>query len=438
MAYAGVVGVATPTAGTNWETWGGKLDKSLQAWGRASGFYLEEYDGNFEAQLTAAIADQQAATDRNMPPIILPNAANLAATTPRQLYSGMKLIGLTVDGQKNPDIAAGNRSGPEISFGGSIGTGTSSWWRSPGSDVNNVIMSNFQMQGSQGSGAHQFLDYAGGGSMYPASFHSLSSNFLNGMIGSATRKALMTQVTFTGDWTINNCWGTPLGFGGSDLHFGPSMCNIGVSRSAAQTGDLTRYFWRIDSTEVTVSGKVYISTMNGWRGILISGDSNVEFRGGVFEGFKATRQIDGTNPSPGHLSGPGPGSQVKITGGNVAFFGTKIGQGMDNPDGSEGGLVDMSGGNVRMIGCNFYGANQATVPAVRQTGGRLWIYGAGYRQSTNVVPRLSTSADIYNGKLTVAKTSPVAQAIGDQADDVYMYDPGTSFCFMNDYSMRKV
>ena len=30
------------------------------------------------------------------------------------------------------------------------------------------------------------------------------------------------------------------------------------------------------------------------------------------------------------------------------------------------------------------------------------------------------------------------QAIGDIADDAYMYDTGVSFCWMDDYSMRKV
>lgn len=428
MAYAGVVGLSKPANYEDWTAYATALHTSLQAWGRASGIHMDECDdATDDARLTTSIAYQQAATDRNMPPIVYP-CRPMSVTTPRQLYSGHKGIGL-VDGQKNPDIAGGSRSGPEFNLGGSIGVGTSSFWRSPSVDVNDVTMANFQVQGSQGSGAHQFLDYAGGGSLYPGSFHSLSFNFLNGVFGSATRKALMTQVTFTGDWTINNCWNTPLNPGGSDVNIAPSMMNIGVSQSGSQGGGLTTYFLRLDTTEATVSGKIYISTMNGWRGVLLSGAGSTDWRGGVIEGYKR----DVVNAT----TGPGPGSQIKITGGSHVFTGVKVGQGMNAPDGSEGGLIDMSGGVARFFGPTFYGANSGSVNAIRQSGGRLWVYGAGSRIGDGV-PRLASNATIYNGKLTVAVVGPPAYAIGDTAPDSMMYDEGTSFCWMDDYSMRKV
>lgn len=428
MAYAGVVGLAEPGPGTDWTAYGKKLHNSLQAWGKSSGIHLDECDDSTDdAKLGTAIAKQQLDTANNMPPIVLPNRP-MTFTTPRPVYSGLKIIGMH-SYQKNPDIAGGNRSGPEVTLGGSISSGTSSWWNSPGADTNDVAFSNFQVQGATGSSTHQFIDYATG-SMYPASFHSLAFNFMRGVFGRSDRKCLMTQATFTGDWTINNCHDTPLNMGGSDINVAPAMMNIGVSQDPSQTGNLTRYFWRIDTTEMTVSGKIYISTMNGWRGVLISGTSNVDWRGGVVEGYKPTR-VNGL------LAGPGPGTQFKITGGNVTIFGAKIGQGMDNPDATEGGLVDMSGGNVRFIGPNFYGANLGSINAIRQTGGRLWVVAAGHRTGAGI-PRINTNALIYNGKLTAAITGPPAYVIGDQAPDSHLYDEAQTLCQMDDYSMRKV
>lgn len=387
-----------PAAGTGWTAWGQGIDATVRAMA-AEGFRLDEYTGTDDEKLTAAIADQQGATDRNMPAIVLPSRP-MSFTTPRQLYSGIKLVGASeYSGQKNPDISSGSRSGPECSLGGSISSGTSSWWRSPGSDVNDVLMANFQVQGSQGSSLHQFLDYAGGGSMYPASFHSLSFNFMRGVFGRTDRKALMTQVTMTGDWTINNCWDTPIFVGGSDFNIAPSMMNIGVSQSAAQTGDVNRYFLKLDTAEVTLGGKIYISAMNGWRGVLISGNSSVDWYGGVVEGYKPTR-INGL------LAGPGPGSLFKITGGSVNLFGTKIGQGMDNPDASEDALMIISGNTageasteVGLHGVQFYGQNLGTVNAIKHTGGRLYA----------AVTRRTAETGVWSGRPVIATSATAGE-----------------------------
>jgi hypothetical protein len=432
-----VVGIrdqAVPVAGNARTSWDLSVDSDLRAL-IANGFWLDEYTGTDEQKLTAAIADQQAATDRNMPAIILP-CRPMSFTTPRQLYSGIKLVGpAEYSGQKNPDILNGARSGPEVTLGGSIGNGASSWWRSPGSDVLDVIMGNFQVQGSQGSATHQFLDFAGGGSMYPCSFHSLSFNFLRSVFGdyASGRKCLLTQADFTGAWTTNNCWRTPYYFGGSDVNIAWSMNNIGVSQSSAQTGDLTRYFLVLSALEATVAGKTYISTMNGWRGVLLEGVANhIEWWGGVVEGFKPTR-INGL------LGGPGPGSQFKITGGTAKFYGTKIGQGMDNPDGSEDGLVVISAASsgtddkttdVAMFGVQFYGANMGTENAIDHNGGALTLYGIGRRLNETTYATansLSTYANPWSGlpKVSSAASAPTATP--------------AAFTYYNpDFSMQKV
>lgn len=391
----GLRDVTQPASGADWSAWGSAIDRDVRAL-IAQGFYLDEYTGTDTEKLTAAIADATAATDRNRPAIVLP-CRPISDTIPRTLFNGVKVVGPPgYEGQKNPDIAGGQYGGPEITLGGSISSGTASWWNSPGSDVHDAWFANFQVQGSQGSSTHQFIDFASGGSMYPAAMHSLSFNFMRGVLGRSDRKWLTTQCSITGNWTINNCWDTPITWGGSDNILAPSMMNIGVSQSAAQTGNLTRYFMRIDTNELTVAGKVYISTMNGWRGVLGTGNSSVDWYGGVIEGFKPTR-VNGL------LAGPGPGSQVKIDAGVWNFFGTKIGQGMDNPDASEDGLVQINGATtgqatteVGLHGVQFYGQNLGTRNAVDHNGGRLYAAGICRRTSEIGVwsgrPKVSTLA----------------------------------------------
>lgn len=363
-------------------------------WLTAGGFYLDSYTGTDDQRLTAAIADQKASGGvTNYAPIILPSRP-ISFTTPRTLYSGCRIVGAHRHGQKNPEIRSGDYSGPEIALGGSISSGASSWWNDPGGNCYDVYMSDFSVQGSQGSSVHQFVDNPNS-TLYSCEFHSLGFNFMRGVFGRNDRKSLMTQVSLTGMWTLNNAWDCQVHVGGSDNAFWmDSIANIGVASVAAQTGTLTTYFIKLDSIEVNM-GKFYISTMNGWRGMLISGNGSViNLYDGVAEGIKPTR-INGL------IEGPGPGSQIKITGGAVTMHGTKIGQGMDNPDASEDGLVEISGGEVSMFGVNFYGRNMGTVNAVRHRGGRLYMAGITKRQNEGAYwsgrPRVSTTATAGSG-----------------------------------------
>lgn len=363
--------------------------------GANDSFHLDEFTGTDDQKLTSAISAQQAATARNMPPIVLPSRP-ISFTTPRTLYSGCKIVPPWVTGQKNGELAGGNYVGAEITLGGSVTSGTASWWNGTG-DIYDVFMSGFTVQGNQGSSVHQFLDQPSG-TLYACEFNSLAFNFMRGVFGRSDRKCLMTQVALTGSWTINNAWDTQIHAGGSDcIWWMDSFANIGVSQSASQTGTLSTYFMKLDSLELMM-GKVYISAMNGWRGILISGGgSMVDMHGSIIEGYKPTR-VNGL------LAGPGPGSLVKITDGAVSMYGCKIGQGMDNPDVTEDGLVWISGGEVSMFGVNFYGRNMTTENAVQHTGGRLYMAGITKRQNEGAYwtnrPNVLTTATAGTGAYT--------------------------------------
>ena len=342
--------------------------------GKADAFHLDEYSGTDDQKWDLAEAAQKAATARNMPPIVLPHRP-ITLTRPRSFYSGQKVIGLGSQGQKNPELAGGNYVGPEITLAGTIGKDGASLFNGTGGSIYDVHMSGFSVQGSQGSAKHQFADVPSG-TLYACHFDSLAFNMMAGVFGNgANRKCLMTQVALTGSWTMNNAWDTQLNVGGSDcVFFMDSFANVGTSGSSAQTGDVNRYYFRFDSLEATI-GKAYLSTLNGWRGLLISGaGSSVDLHGGVYEGYKPTRQN-------GLLSGPGPGTQIRITGGAVSMHGTKVGQGMDNPDPSEGGLIQVDGGEVHLSGVTVYGRNLATVPAVKVNGGRVSVAGLLRRQN---------------------------------------------------------
>lgn len=352
------------------------------------GYYLDSFTGTDDQRLTSAIAAQQGSGGvTNMAPIILPSRP-ISFTQPRTMYSGLKVIGAVRSGQKNPELASGNYVGPEITLGGSITSGTSSWWNGTGS-LYDVYMADFTVQGNAGASVHQFLDQPSG-TLYACHFHALSFNFMRGVFGRDDRKCLMTQVMLTGSWGMLNAWACQMHIGGSDCTFFlDSLLNIGPSSAAVQTGNLNTYLIKFDYLEATV-GKLYVNVLNGWRGMLLSGTGNTpEFHGGVYEGISPTRQN-------GLLLGPAPGSLIKITGGAATFFGTKVGQGMDNPDPSEGGLFDVQGGEVSLFGCTFYGQNMGTANAVRHLGGRLNVYGTQRRQQELGVwsgrPRLLSTA----------------------------------------------
>jgi hypothetical protein len=373
------------------------LEKGVaDAHGMSGGYYLDSYTGTDDQKLTAAIAAQQASGgSSNMAPIILPSRP-LTFNQTRSLYSGLKLVGARPSGQKNPELAGGNYVGPEITLGSGISSGAGSWWVGSGS-LYDIFMADFSVQGSQGASTHQFLDH-NSGTLYACEFRALSFNFMRGVFGIKNRACFFTQVNLTGTWTINNLWDTQLWVGGSDnqLWMG-GYVNIGPSSSSAQTGTYADADYQIVLSGLTNTsvGYIYLSALNGWRGLRqVGATSEVAYFGGVYEGYKPTR-VNGL------LSGPAPGTVMRVDDGAASFFGTKFGQGMDNPDGAEGGLVQVNGGEVALVGCNWYGQNMGSANAVDHNGGRLYVAGATKRRNEVGVwsnrPRVATTATAGSG-----------------------------------------
>lgn len=368
------------------------------AHGLTGGILLDSFGGSDDDKLTAAIAAQKAAA--GMPAIVLA-ARNHRFNQTRQLYSGLKLVGSRPSGPKNLELSSSKFVASRVTLGSAISSGTASWWVNPASSVYDVFMADFGVSGNAGSSVHQFMDFPtfSGYTLYACEFRSLSFNFMRGVFGRKDRPCAFTQVVLSGHWTANNLWDTQFTIGGSDnLLWMGGQINIGPSSSPVQTGNYAGNAYEIifSSLSNTNVGYIYLTALNGWRGLKIMGSSGngLFLYGGVYEGYKGT----GTT-----LSGPAPGSLIRIEGGSGAFYGPNIGQGMNKPDAAERGLVHMTGGEWMISGATFFRGGMAeTVPCIYQTGGRLAVLGATRRQNETWTkrPRYSTTASGPNATQT--------------------------------------
>jgi len=367
-----------------------KIESNLQVLS-AGGFYLDSYGGTDDQKLTAAITDQQASGGTyNYAPIILP-ARPLTFNQTRTLYTGLHIVG--VRGAGIAEINSGNHEGSEITLGAAVSSGASSWWVGSGT-LYGIRMRDFAVQGSQGASTHQFLDVvSSGGTLYLCRFSNLDFNFMRSVFGRKDRVTAFTGVICDGVWEMNNLWDTQINVGGSDSDLWASgWMNLGTSGSAAQTGTYADadYMVMLSSMSKTRVGYIFCTVLNGWRGVRVTGaNSSLAFFAGSYEGYKATRQN-------GLLSGPAPGTTMRVDAGSVDFYGVSFGQFMDNPDVAENGGVQINGGDVGFYGCHFYGDNADTVNSIEHLGGRLVVSGSNWMHRAGLIhagrPKLKTTA----------------------------------------------
>ncbi len=351
---------------------------------------------NDDDKLDAAIAEQKASGSpggESTKPIVFSNRMHTLNSL-RKFYTGLRWQARRSTGQKNPELSGGVDVGALIKLGGSVGLNGSAWLTSPGADVHNVYIANMGFTLGQN---RQWADYGGGGSIYPGQFHSLAFNYAHHVMGSPTRLFAVTQMTFSGMWTINNVWGPAFQIGGSDNSFWmDGFLNIGPSGSTSQYGYPSNnhgYLGTFSSLTNTDVGYIYMTALNGWRGLRIMGSaSELSLFGGVYEGYKSTRQN-------GLYSGPAPGSLLRVENGAVRIYGTRFGQGLDNPDSGEEGLIQMLGGELDIQGAVGFGANMNTANLIQHTGGRLSCAGIQKRQNGGITgrPRVKSSFTAGSG-----------------------------------------
>ncbi|PID99085.1 hypothetical protein CSA80_03145 [Candidatus Saccharibacteria bacterium] len=353
-------------------------------------------------KLTAAIAWQQG--HHSMPAIRLAAREHTFNQT-RQLYSGLKLVG-TPAGPRNLEQNPAYTS-THIRLGNGISSGTSSWWVTPGGNLFDIYMADFAVQGNSGSSRHQFIDVTTG-SLYACQFHALSFNMMRGVFGRKDRKCLLTQTTFSGHWTALNLWDTQFHLGGADNNLWmDGYINIGVSSSPAQTGsygdnDYELIFGSLTKTNV---GYIFMSALNGWRGLRVTGSAGhgLRFFGGSYEGYKGSND---------NLAAPG--TVIRLDGGAGAFFSPSVGQAMQNPNSAERAPIQVTGGEWSFHAPCFYKGSTMTSsdPFIYHSGGRVYVTGAGTNRN--------------NGETWSSRPRYESTSGGPNATDTSFYCPDMS------------
>lgn len=189
---------------------------------------LDAYPGaTDDDKLTAALADVRAQT--KIPAIQFP-ARTVTLSQTRTYFNGMKLIGPGVNGPKNLELSGGSLVTHKVML--NVGNGASSWMVGSGS-VYDVFVGGLALQAGNSSAQ---LWHQPTGSLYACQFDNLNIYGFKHAFGMPSAKCLVTQVVFSGHWTVLGGTDTQFTLGGSDcsLWMG-GYVNLG-SRSSGGAG----------------------------------------------------------------------------------------------------------------------------------------------------------------------------------------------------------
>lgn len=313
---------------------------------------MDTFDGaTDDDKLTAALT--YAATQTHRPPIQLPYRP-LRFTRQQIPYSGMRLYGTSGRGPKNLEIAGGQYVPATISVGGGA-----PWWNGNGQTLYDVYLDDLAIQYDLGS---SFWDQQAA-TLYASEFHALTHYGAAGVFGSNTRKALLTQVHFTGTWQVQGFTETPFNVGGSDndlWHYG--FVNVESQRPGGGWPML-----RLDYLTNSTVERIYLSCPQGWRGIEVNGGIGTAKGYGLILNGLVSEGHSQANPAHGNL--------LRINGGGVSISNLTLARPMTNPDPDEHGAVEVLAGDVS-LDSPFYDRAGYPGPMVYQSGGTLRITNA--------------------------------------------------------------
>lgn len=320
---------------------------------------LDSFSGaTDDDKLTAALT--YAAAQTRIPYIQFP-ARNVTLNQGGRIpFTGMKLIGPNAPGPKNLEISSGTPVNHRVTIGASVTTGTNSLFHSTGT-LYDIYVGDLAFQGSHTA---QFWSQPSG-TLYACEFNALTFYGIKNVFGNPTQKALLTQVAFTGHWTV-------LGFQDQTFHMGGSDNNLWdagyLNINSPSSGGAGKYCIRLDKMDKTVVGPIYNTAEGGWLGTRLTGNSEgLTIRGARFEGRGASNPCDGNT--------------LRIEGGNVALRDPWLAYGMAAPTANSGdsqGIVHITGGNVVIDRPSYKRATAVgeTVPMVYVGGGRVVIRDA--------------------------------------------------------------
>jgi hypothetical protein len=322
---------------------------------------LDSFAGaNDDAKLTAALT--YAAAQTYKPTIQLPARSITFNTAGRTPYNGMRIIGPHgASGPKNIEVSPSNQN-HIVNL--NVGTGHNSWFNGTTTYYDIYIADiAFQNGGVDGQFWHQPLATAPG--LYACQFHSLDFYGFQYIFGSPVTQCALTQVTFSGHWTVIGFVGTPFSLVFSDCDFwGGGYLNIGTLATAPSPG--TPYI-TLNGGKTRV-GQIYVTTINTWSGVNLVGGAGVA--GAIYSPI-----IEGTSANPAAYP------LVNISGGDWTIYSGLFDY--VNPAAGVDGIITQSGGNLSLEHPRYlrYSGCSASFPLVYQTGGTCMITDAVALQS---------------------------------------------------------
>jgi hypothetical protein len=316
--------------------------------------FLDDFGGTRatdDDRLTAALS--YCAAQSQAPTLQLP-ARPLRFTKQRVPYSGMKIVGASGPGSKNLEVGGGHWVSAIVTIGGG-----QPWWNATGLTLYDVYFGDIAFRYEAGT---SFWDHQSG-TLWASEFHSLTHYGSAGVFGSTSRKALLTQVNFTGKWDVHACTETPFHIGGSDCDF---WTGGSLNMESEEPGNGNPLFW-CDYLSNTNIGPVYITSPDGWRGILVNGSL------GTGKGFGLN--IWGVRCEGRSQSIRAYGNLLRVTGGGVSVRDIEVARPMSQPLGSEHGAIEITGGDVSIDGICYDRAGYDG-PMVYVSGGTCRVSNA--------------------------------------------------------------
>jgi hypothetical protein len=302
-------------------------------------------------KLTAALAYVTQQT--HQPAVQLPGR-EVTFTQQRTPFSGLRILGAAGRGPKNLELAGGKYVPAKVT----LNTG-GPWWTGTGTYYD-IYIADAAFQ--YGSGASFWAQPSG--TLYSCEFASLTHYGAAGVFGSAGAKALMTQVIFSGHWTVLGCTDIPFHIGGSDNNLWTAGY-LNIQGPSAVGGNGRPLVW-CDWMQKTNVANVYATAVNGWRGVKVDGGAGgygLNFTGCRTEGANDGNRCDG--------------NAFLVHGGGVSIRDHWAANAMAAPASSEHGVVEVTGGDVAIDRiCYNHGGTPATVPLVYCSGGTVRIAAA--------------------------------------------------------------
>lgn len=355
-------------------------------------------DAKLDAALAAVAADTYPRT------IALSNRQYSFATGNRVAFTGMRIAG--PGGYGNPERNSATKMPSRVA----LSMSGQPWFHNNGVDVFEVSLHRLSFTG--GSGA-TVLGQSGGGTWYCTSMRDIFSSGLKSVLGTLATKILMTAASFTGDWEINNCYGTAFHIGGSDNVFWSNgmLLDSGTAFNTSGGANGQYHLW-LDGCEKSDIGPLYVTAEGAWNGVLVSGaafGSTSNNQGGPLN-FHGMR-LEGRN-----AGAPCNGSLFRQEGGIVILRDCWISYGMANPatpghSPQDAGIIHHSGGTLLVDGCTYDHAtsvSEATPWIYTSSSGDCMVYSA-MRASKGGVwsgrPRVARSAATAENRLTDATTT---------------------------------